>query len=119
MIIGRLERLSNRGILYYTFMGLSGVCVVLLSLKPFLLLSLLLLAIIGFSLTAFIIIWDSAVQELIDETLLGRVTSFQMFGGLALLPIGYSVFGYLIESLGDIYSMNIAGISIIIVSALG
>lgn len=118
-IIGRLERLSHRGILYYTFMGLSGICVLLLSLKPFLFLTLLLLAIIGFSLTAFIIIWESAVQELVDEKLLGRVTSFQMFGGLALLPIGYGIFGYLIENIGYIYSMSLAGISIIIVSLLG
>lgn len=118
-IIGRLERLSHRGILYYTFMGLSGICVLLLSLKPFLFLTLLLLAIIGFSLTAFIIIWESAVQELVDENLLGRVTSFQMFGGLALLPIGYAIFGYLIENIGYIYSMSLAGISIIIVSLLG
>lgn len=74
---------------------------------------------IVFCLTAFIIIWESAVQELLDENVLGRVTSFQMFGRLALLPIGYSVFGYLIENLGHIYSMGLAWICIKIVSLLG
>nr|WP_275661808.1 MFS transporter [Lentibacillus sediminis] len=118
-LIGRLERISHRGILYYAFMALSGVCVLLLSLTPFLTLALLLLAIIGFSLTAFVIIWDSAVQELLDEKVLGRITSFQMFGGLALLPVGYSLFGYLIENLGTTLSMSLAGLIIIIVSLLG
>ncbi|HLS34875.1 MAG TPA: MFS transporter [Bacillota bacterium] len=118
-IIGRLEKLSHRGILYYTFMGVSGVCVLILSFKPYLFLTLLLLAMIGFCLTAFVIIWESAVQELLDESVLGRVTSFQMFGGLVLLPIGYSVFGFLIEHLGYIHSMGLAGACIIIVSMLG
>src|SRR5690625_7715011 len=90
-------------------MGVSGVCVLILSFKPYLFLTLLLLAMIGFCLTAFVIIWESAVQELLDESVLGRVTSFQMFGGLVLLPIGYSVFGFLIEHLGYIHSMGLAG----------
>ena len=118
-IIGRLERISYRGILYYTFIALSGVGVLLLSLKPIFIISLLLLAMIGFSLTAFIIIWDSTVQELVDQHVLGRVTSFQMFGGLIFLPIGYSIFGYLSENLGTIKAMSLAGIVIIIVSLLG
>ncbi|WP_373894505.1 hypothetical protein ACUL41_18985 [Virgibacillus natechei] len=78
----RLERISHRGILYYAFMALSGVGVLILSLQQIFLLSLILLAIIGFSLTAFIIIWDSALLELADEQVLGRVTSLHMFGGL-------------------------------------
>ncbi|MBP1970318.1 MFS family permease [Virgibacillus natechei] len=118
-IIGRLERISYRGILYYVFMALSGVCVLLLSLRPVFLVSLFLLAVIGFSLTAFIIIWDSAVQELVDEHVLGRVTSFQMFGGLALLPIGYGLFGSFIENLGTVMAMGIAGVIIVLVSLLG
>ncbi|WP_373894501.1 hypothetical protein ACUL41_19005 [Virgibacillus natechei] len=69
-IIGRLDRISHRGILYYAFMALPGVCVLLLSLRSTFLLSLFLLVAIGFSLTAFIITWDSAVQELVDEQVL-------------------------------------------------
>ncbi|WP_309228333.1 MFS transporter [Virgibacillus saliphilus] len=43
-IIGRLERLSHRGILYYAFLVLSDVCALLLSLQPTFLLSFILLA---------------------------------------------------------------------------
>ncbi|MBG9541428.1 hypothetical protein ABE29_00950 [Cytobacillus firmus] len=83
-----MERISKRGILYYLFMALSGLFILGISYTPPLLVSLLLLAAIGFCLTAFIIIWDSATQELIEEEVLGRVVSFQMFGGLLLLPVG-------------------------------
>ena len=66
-LIGRLERISKRGILYYLFMALSGLFILGISFTPPLLVSLLLLAAIGFCLTAFIIIWDSATQELIED----------------------------------------------------
>ena len=118
-IIGRDAKFTRRGILYYSFMALSGGGVLLLSFNPALWLVLLIVAMIGFSLTAFIIIWESAVQELVEEEVLGRVTSFQMFGGLALLPIGYWIFGIVIEKFGTTTSMTIAGISIILVSILG
>lgn len=118
-LIGRLERISKRGILYYLFMALSGLFILGISFTPPLLVSLLLLAAIGFCLTAFIIIWDSATQELIEEEVLGRVVSFQMFGGLLLLPVGYSIFGFLLDKLGTDLSMSIAGVSIILVAALG
>lgn len=118
-IIGKIDKFTHRGILYYSFMSLAGLGVLLLSFQPKLWMVLLIVALIGFSLTAFIIIWESAVQELVEEEVLGRVTSFQMFGGLALLPIGYWFFGILIENYGTTTSMTIAGISIILVSILG
>lgn len=64
-------------------------------------------------------IWESAVQALIDEEVLGRVTSIRMFGGLALLPIGYWFFGVVIEQVGTSLAITIAGILIIFISAMG
>lgn len=118
-VIGRFGKIRKRGILYYSFMSLSGIFVFLLSFVSNFFIALALIVCIGFSLTAFIIIWDSATQELIDEHLLGRVVSFQMFGGLILLPLGYTVFGYLIDNYGTQISMSLAGISILLVSILG
>lgn len=118
-IIGKIDKFTHRGILYYSFMSLAGLGVLLLSFQPKLWIVLLIVALIGFSLTAFIIIWESAVQELVEEDVLGRVTSFQMFGGLALLPLGYWLFGIIIEKYGTTTSMTIAGMSIILVSILG
>ncbi|WP_040225425.1 MFS transporter [Bhargavaea cecembensis] len=119
VVIGKINKLSNRGVLYYLFIGLSGVFVLCLSLKPALWLTLLLLSGIGFCLTAFIIIWDSVTQELIDEKLLGRVVSFEMFGGLALLPLSYALFGFLLEKMGVSWSMSLAGLVILAASLLG
>ncbi|MET3574527.1 MFS transporter [Bhargavaea ullalensis] len=119
VVIGKINKLSNRGLLYYLFIGLSGVFVLCLSLKPALWLTLLLLSGIGFCLTAFIIIWDSVTQELIDEKLLGRVVSFEMFGGLALLPLSYALFGFLLEKMGVSWSMSLAGLVIFAASLLG
>lgn len=118
-IIGKIDKLIHRGILYYSFMSLSGLGVLFLSFRPTVSIVLLIVALIGFCLTAFIIIWESAVQSLVEEELLGRVTSFQMFGGLVLLPIGYQIFGVIIDKYGINTSLTMAGIGIMFVSVLG
>lgn len=118
-MIGRIERIKHRGILYYTFMASSGIGVLLLSIHIHVVFTLFILMAIGFCLTAFVIIWESAIQELVEGDVLGRVTSFQMFGGLALLPIGYNIFGKIIDSFGHTFTMLLAGILIIGFSLLG
>lgn len=119
VLIGKIDKLSNRGLLYYLFIALSGFFVLCLALKPVLWLTLALLSAIGFSLTAFIIIWDSVTQEIIDEKLLGRIVSFEMFGGLALLPVSYALFGYLLKEFGVSWSMCLAGLIIITAAIVG
>lgn len=118
-IIGKMDKLTRRGILYYSFMAITGGFVLLLSMKPTLWLVLLIAGGIGFCITAFVVIWESAVQALIDEEVLGRVTSIRMFGGLVLLPVGYWFFGVVIEQVGTSLAMVISGTMIIFISATG
>ncbi len=89
-----------------------------MSFNPPFYILLLLLAAIGFCFTAFLVIWDSSIQELVEEEVLGRVVSFQMFGGFLLLPFGYSIFGFLLDKVGTSLIMSIAGFSIILFASV-
>ena len=81
--------------------------------------SLIIMFGIGFSITSFVIIWDSTVQELIKEEYLGRVTSLQMFGGLFFLPFGYYIFGYLIDYISIQFATILSGLVIMLASIVG
>lgn len=120
LVIGRIDRLAKRGILYYSFMAASGLFVISLAMTPPFWLILVILAAFGFCLSAFIIIWESATQELIDKKLLGRITSIEMFFGLLLLPVSYSLFGWLVDKVVNLsLTIVIAGITIFLFSILG
>lgn len=117
--ISRQREVSNNFKKYYLFMLSVGLLILFLSFSNIFLLSLLMLFCIGFAITSFVIIWDSAVQELIEEEYLGRVTSLQMFGGLLFLPIGYYIFGYLIDHISIQLAMFLSSLIIILASIIG
>ena len=69
-------------------------------------------------MTTFIIVWESLLQDLVDNEKLGRITSIDMFGGLVLLPVGYWIFGLLIENTNVSLVIQITGIGIIIMAMI-
>lgn len=96
-----------------------GLLILFLSFSNYFLISLIIMFGIGFSITSFVIIWDSTVQELIEEEYLGRVTSLQMFGGLLFLPIGYYIFGFLIDHINIQFTTILSGLIIMSASLVG
>jgi MFS family permease len=55
----------------------------------------------GAGVALFIVWWETALAERIPPHLLGRVTSYDWMGSLALMPIGFLAAGPLGESLGS------------------
>lgn len=117
--ISKQREISNHFKKYYTFMFCLGLFILFLSFSDYFLISFIIMFGIGFSITSFIIIWDSTVQELIEEEYLGRVTSLQMFGGLLFLPVGYYVFGLLIDYITIQFAMVLSGLMIMSASLVG
>ncbi|WP_188732629.1 MFS transporter [Oceanobacillus neutriphilus] len=116
--MGRQKNLPSRGILYYTLIGFTGIAVFLLTLSHSIIITLFITTIIGFLMTTFIIVWESLLQDLIDNDKLGRITSIDMFGGLVLLPVGYWIFGFLIEATNAALVIKITGLGIILMAGI-
>jgi MFS family permease len=68
---------------------------------------------IGFNAT-----WESTVQREVPRESLSRVIAYDIFGSLALAPIGYALGGLLVEPLGASTTLWAAGILLAALGAL-
>jgi len=98
--LGHQTRFRHRGLLVYlTWIG-CGLAVAALGLPvPIAAASLLMIA-IGASLTTLGLVWMQTLQELIPENLLGRVSSIDILGSAAFVPIGYIAAGAMADTVG-------------------
>lgn len=104
LIIGQAKRLPRRGLLAYGALLLGNLAVIAFGLPlpretaPFVALGAA--ATFGLGLGVFEIIWVTVLQELVPADTLGRVTSIDWLGSLALMPVGLTLVGVLTDRIG-------------------
>jgi MFS family permease len=64
----------------------------------------------GVGIEAFQVIWDTSVQELVRPEALGRVSSLDHIGSLALLPVSFAVVGAVADHAGARPVFALAGL---------
>lgn len=64
----------------------------------------------GLGIEAFQVIWDTSVQELVRPEVLGRVSSLDHIGSLALLPVSFAVVGAVADRTGARPVFALAGL---------
>lgn len=113
LIVGQVPRVRRRGLVAYAGLMLSSAALLSLGLPrtqalaaP---LALTAGAVIGFGLGVFEIIWVTTMQELVPADKLGRVSSVDWLGSLALLPVGLAVDGVLTDRMGPAWMFVVAG----------
>lgn len=104
LLIGQARRLRHRGILAYGGLVISALAVLVLGLPlPHQLAPAIAITagvIFGVGLAVFELIWVTSLQELVPPDKLGRVSSVDWVGSLALLPVGLAVVGVLTDRIG-------------------
>ncbi len=104
LLIGQVRRLRHRGILAYGGLIVSSLAVIILGLPlpqryaP--IVAIAVCAFFGAGLAIFELIWVTTLQELVPTEKLGRVSSVDWVGSLALLPIGLALVGVLTDRVG-------------------
>lgn len=78
---------------------------------------IVLMAIEGFGMMIFGLIWETSLQELVPEEAFGRVASLDMLGSFALLPLGYVVVGWLATVIGG--EITIITLAILVLVTIG
>ncbi|OFD11420.1 hypothetical protein BTGOE6_10490 [Bacillus wiedmannii] len=76
-----------------------------------------LMAIEGFGMMIFGLIWETSLQELVPEEAFGRVASLDMLGSFALVPLGYVVVGWLATVIGG--EITIITLAILVLVTIG
>ncbi|PGA94469.1 MFS transporter [Bacillus toyonensis] len=100
LIFGGKERWHKRGLLAYGGVLISGFALLVMPFITWAPALIFLMAIEGFGMMIFGLIWETSLQELVPEEAFGRVASLDMLGYFALLPLGYVVVGWLANVIG-------------------
>ena len=75
--------------------------------------------IMGLASSVFALIWSHSLQEMVPGPLLGRVFSIDALGSFVLLPIGFSLAGWLTDLIGAPTVFLIGGVGTVALTALG
>ncbi len=98
VVLNQLGISRRRGFLAYLGVAVSGLSLAGLAFAPHVGWAIAAMAVGGASITVFGVVWETTMQELVPGEVLGRVVSIDMLGSFALLPLGFLLTGYLIES---------------------
>lgn len=100
LTLGRRGKPHHRGLLAYLGIVVTGLAALGFGLPlPFV--AVALLAVIGGAGTSvFGLIWVNTLQEMVPRDRLGRVSSIDFLGSFALLPVGYTLTGWLADQVG-------------------
>jgi MFS family permease len=113
VVVGQLHKVRHRGPVAYAGIALASAALLSLGLPrtqasaPAL--AMAAGAVIGLGLGLFGIIWVTTLQELVPMEKLGRVSSVDWLGSLALMPIGLAVDGVLTDRMGPAWVFVVAG----------
>ncbi|HDR6297375.1 MFS transporter [Bacillus cereus group sp. RP37] len=117
LIFGGRERWHKRGLLAYGGVLISGCALLIMPFIAWAPALIGLMAIEGFGMMIFGLIWETSLQELVPEEAFGRVASLDMLGSFALLPLGYVVVGWLATVIGG--EITIITLAILVLVTIG
>ncbi|MEI4621109.1 MFS transporter [Bacillus cereus] len=121
LIFGGKQKWKKRGLLAYGGVLISGMSLFLMSFVSWAPGLVALMALEGFGIMIFGLIWETSLQELVPEEAFGRVASLDMLGSFALLPLGYIVVGWLANIIGGTVTITIlaiAAIAVVVIALL-
>jgi MFS family permease len=98
--IGGRGRLRHRGVLMYGGLLGAGLFLLVLGLPVPIVVAALAAVLNGVSLELFSLTWTTTLQQLVPADQLGRVSSIDLVGSYALLPVGYWLAGWATDRWG-------------------
>jgi MFS family permease len=109
VIYGRKQAWRHRGFICYGGGIVAGGAMLCMALIHWLPALIGLMGVAGIGLAANNLVWEISLQELVPTDVYGRVSSVDMLGSYAGLPIGYLTAGALARVIGGVPTMVING----------
>jgi MFS family permease len=117
--MGRMVRIRRRGWLGYITFILTGLVMLGMGIFHLTSTALVFVFIEGAAMSIFGMIWTNLLQDKVPNEKLGRVSSIDMLGSFALLPIGYGLTGWLTDRIGAAAVFAIGGSAAMVLAVLG
>ncbi len=108
--LGSRARLHRRGVVTYSVWLVSALTLIVMGLSPWVFGVAAAAVVCGAGLVIGNLIWINTLQELVPSHMLGRVSSIDHLGSLALTPIGYGIAGWATDWIGASSVFIIGGI---------
>jgi MFS family permease len=119
LLFGSKTQWHHRGIIAYGAVILSGAALLTMTFTTSPIVLSLLMAVQGFGLMIFGLIWETSLQELVPPEAFGRVVSLDLLGSFALLPLSYFLVGWIADQIGGVITITIfASIGLAIVASV-
>jgi predicted MFS family arabinose efflux permease len=116
--LGRKPRIRRRGLHVYFGLVAAGLFLFAFGLQVPIAVLLAAALFNGVALEISGLAWTNSLQELVPPDHLGRVSSIDLVGSMALLPIGYGLAGLATELYGSPFVFATGGLITAIVAAL-
>ena len=113
LFLGRYHRLRHRGVLLFACQIVMGLMLVLFGLVPSLPTLMAAAFIYGLGISTGGLVWTNALQEMVPQERLGRVSSIDALGSFVFLPLGFALAGILSDRLGPANVFLLGGMLII------
>lgn len=118
LVLNRVT-LKRRGWAAYLAVAAAGLGLIGVGLAPHIVLGVGAMAWVGANITVFGVVWETTVQALVPEEVLGRVFSLDMLGSFALLPLGFVFTGFLAEHVGASPLILVYGLATVVLALTG
>lgn len=115
LLFGSKSTWKNRGVLAYLGVTISAVALIGLTFVTWLPMIVVIMALHGAGYMLFGLIWEVSLQELVSHEAYGRVVSLDIFGSVALLPLGYVLTGWLAEHIGGLWTIGIDSMLVLVI----
>jgi len=109
LIFAQRSHWRHRGILAYSGVAITGAGLLSMAWVSSIPLLLVSGATAGAGMTLFGLIWEGSLQELVHPDKYGRVSSLDMLGSWALLPLGFLGTGWLADKVGGLPTLLLEG----------
>ncbi len=122
LIIGNIKKIVRRGLLAYLAIIASSIGLIMIGLPlngiPGIILAGVGSIVAGAALGLFGVLWVTILQELVPLDKLGRVSSLDLLGSYALIPVGFLLIGGLAEQIDPAWLFIAGGIVNILLSCI-
>ncbi|MFN8414447.1 MAG: MFS transporter, partial [Anaerolineales bacterium] len=118
LVMGAFPKIRYRGLVFYICSIIAGLGLGAFGFHlPFFILAIAAL-LNGAALEIDGLVWMNILQEKVSPEKMGRVSSVDMLGSFVLLPLGFALTGWLIDSIGVSTVFIVSGIISAVVCAL-
>jgi MFS family permease len=118
LFMGAFPKIRHRGLVFYVASIIAGLGLGMFGVSVPIYVLVICALLNGAALEIVNLVWTNLLQELVPPEKMGRVSSVDMLGSFVLLPVGFALTGWLVDSIGVTAVFISCGLITALLSAL-